>query len=100
MVIAIAFAFASGSFGDEASSIWALAWGKVTLVDLYAGLAIFGAWIAVREPRRGIVALWWIALVTLGFLAAGVYLIVALRNSNSTDEVLTGRRRREPHSAS
>ena len=46
MIVAIASAFATGDFFAEGSDIWALPWGKVTLIDLYVALAFFGAWVA------------------------------------------------------
>ena len=91
MVGAITYGLAGGGFSDEASAIWALPWGKVMLIDLYAGLAIFGAWIAVRERRALPVALWWCGLVVLGNLAAGAYLVSALRGSDDTTDLLLGR---------
>ena len=36
MTAAIIYGFTSGDFGDNGSQIWALPWGKVTLIDLYA----------------------------------------------------------------
>lgn len=60
MVGVIAFGFVSGDFTAEGSQKWGLAWGKVTLVDLHVGLAVFGArvWAAftsddVRELLLG-----------------------------------------------
>ncbi len=93
MTAAIAYGFASGNFGDNASTIWALPWGKVSLIDLYAGLALFGAWIAVRETSRGKTALWWIALITLGNFAAAVYLLRALFEADDTTKLLLGKDR-------
>ena len=90
MTAAIIFGFVGGSFGDDASALWALPWGKVTLVDLYAGLAIFGGWIALREISRIQVALWWVALVLLGNLAAGAYLIRAVVTSSDRRQLLLG----------
>ncbi len=92
MVVSIGFAASSGNFGDEGSQIWGLAWGKVTLIDLYAGLVIFAAWVAYREARRGVVAIWWLALATLGNLAAGVYLVLALRRADDIEGLLRGSR--------
>lgn len=57
MAAAIVYGFANGNFGDNVSEIWALPWGKVSLIELYAGLALFGAWVAVRETSRGKTAL-------------------------------------------
>lgn len=90
MIGAILYGFTNGGFGADASAIWALPWGKVTLIDLYAGLAMFGAWVALRETRRSRIVLWWVALVTLGNLAAGVYLLRALHTATDTTELLVG----------
>lgn len=93
MVAAIGYAFTTGSFGDEGSTIVGLAWGKVTLIDLYLGFAMFGAWVAFREKSIPRTAGWWIALAVLGNLTAGIYLAMAATRANSVDEVLLGSRR-------
>jgi hypothetical protein len=90
MVGIIAFGFISGDFAGEGSQIWGLAWGKVTLVDLYVGLAIFGVWVGVRERRVLTTTIWWIALVFLGNLAAAVYLARAAFTSADARELLLG----------
>ena len=92
MAGAIAYGFANGEFGNNASAIWALPWGKVSLIDLYAGLALFGGWIWLRETSRTRTILWWVALAVLGNLAAGAYLAVALLRAETTEQVLTGER--------
>ncbi len=48
-------------------------WGVTTLVDLYAGLAVIAAWIAVIERRVSRVVPWVIGLALLGNLATLVY---------------------------
>lgn len=90
MTAAIVYGFSNGDFGDNAASIWALPWGKVTLIDLYAGLALFGAWVAVRETSWAKTVFWWIALITLGNLAAGIYVVRALFYAEDTTGLLTG----------
>jgi hypothetical protein len=90
MAAAIIYGFLNGGFGDEASTIWSLAWGKVTLIDLYAGLALFAAWIVLRETSRTRIALWLVALVVLGNFAAGVYVVRATLLASDTRELLTG----------
>ena len=91
MALVIVAAFGQSSFVEEASAIWALPWGKVTVVDIYTGLLLVGAWIALRERSPLRIGLWWLALVALGNLATGAYVIVALRGANSVEEVLLGR---------
>jgi hypothetical protein len=91
MTGAIIYGVSSGGFGDDASAIWALPWGRVSLIDLYAGLVIFGAWIAVRETNRARIALWWLALAVLGNFAAGVYLVTAAMLAADMRELLMGK---------
>lgn len=90
MLAIIVFGFASGDFSAEGADILRLPWGKVTLVDLYVGLALFGIWVAYRERswlRRG---LWWVLLMVLGNLAAALYLAWAAFNSRDSGELLLG----------
>lgn len=95
MVGVIVFGFVSGDLSGEGLQIWGLAWGKVTLVDLYLGLAIFAAWVAFRERHRAVfrTAIWWVALGVLGNLAAAVYLTWASFSSSDVRELLLGRDR-------
>lgn len=87
----IVYGFASGDFTGEGSQIWGLAWGKVTLVDLYVGLALFAAWVAFRERRILSTIVWSIALVVLGNLAAAIYVAWAAFTSDDGRELLLGR---------
>ena len=92
MTVTIVLGFLSGGFMDEGSAIWALSWGKVTLIDLYVGLVFFGIWVSVRERRLSAVVLWWAGLVVLGNLAAALYLVYASFSASSVRELLTGER--------
>lgn len=96
MVLTISFGLASGEFFSDGSAIWALPWGKVTLVDLYAGLILFGLWIALRETRRQTVAFWWVGLALLGNLVAALYVAKAAFGSETVEEMLIGKRRAQP----
>lgn len=89
----IAFGFVSGDFTGEGSQILGLAWGKVTLVDLIVGLAIFGFWVALRERRVFSTVIWWVGLLVLGNFAAAVYLAWAGFTSDDVRELLLGRDR-------
>lgn len=75
---ALVYGFVAGAgFGVEGSQFLDLAWGRVTVVDLYLMLAVFAVWIWRREPNRLHALLWSVSLVVLGSLAAGAYLLVA-----------------------
>lgn len=90
MIAAILHGIVSGELTTEGRAIWGLAWGKVSLIDLYVGLVFFGAWIAFRERRPARVGAWLLALALTGNLAAGVYLLVAAFRSSSVEELLLG----------
>ena len=77
MVGALIYGFTVGDFGSEGSQILDLAWGRVTLIDLYTGLFLIGAWIAWRE-RSVVRALpWLVSMVFLGSLGAAAYVVYA-----------------------
>ena len=90
MAATIAYGLAADSFSDEGSMILDLAWGRVTLIDLYVGLALFGGWVVLRERNWRAVP-WLIALVFLGNLASAFYAFLAAVRADSTSEFLTGR---------
>lgn len=78
MVAVIAYGIASGGFTDDAAALWALPWGRVTLVDLAAGFVVVGAIIVVRErdPFRWLP--WLVGLLVLGNLVTALYVLYAL----------------------
>ncbi|MGD2060528.1 MAG: DUF1475 family protein [Acidimicrobiia bacterium] len=90
MAATVVYGLVSGDFGDEGAEILGLAWGRVTLIDLYVGLIVFGAWIAIRETSWAARIMWWVALVVLGNLAAAAYLLVASFTSNDRNELMFG----------
>jgi hypothetical protein len=77
MVAALVYGFTAGEFGTEGSAILDLAWGRVTLIDLYAGLALIGAWIVWREGSLLRALPWLVGMVFLGSLAAAAYVAYA-----------------------
>ncbi len=91
MLVAIVFGMVAGGFADGLRTVLGDPWGRVTMLDLGVGLAFFGAWIMAREGSVSRAAPWWIALILTGNLAAGIYLVIAARNSESTQDMLLGR---------
>lgn len=90
MVIAIIYGMASGGFADGLRAVLDDPWGRVTLVDLAAGLFLAGAWIRWREGSSARAIPWWIAMVLTGNLATGIYVIRAAVTSHSVSEFLIG----------
>lgn len=91
MLAAIGYGFTGGSFTAEGSELLSLAWGRVTVIDLYLMFAVFGAWIWWREQNVVKSLAWLLALATLGSVAAGAYLVVAAR-AGSVSKALVGDR--------
>lgn len=91
MAATIIYGFVAGNFGDEGSAILDLAWGRVTLIDLYIGLALVGGWIVIRDGWRRAIP-WFAGLIVLGSFAAAVYAYLAARGADSVSEFLTGSR--------
>jgi hypothetical protein len=97
MLAVIVRAFIVGSFGAEGAQLLDLAWGQVTLVDLYLALLLAWTWIAWRERSWARAAIWLVATVTLGSLAVFGYLLGAsLRATDPTALVLGPRRAPRP----
>ena len=90
MAITIIAGLAAGNFSDEGSSILDLAWGRVTLIDLYVGLVLFGGWVIIRERRAAAIP-WLISFIFLGNLTTAAYVLKASLQSESVAQFLTGR---------
>lgn len=50
-------------------------WGVATMLDLYVGLLIIGTWIALTEPRRSLIPLWWLFLLLFGNMVTLAYVL-------------------------
>jgi magnesium-transporting ATPase (P-type) len=75
------YGFTAGNFSVEGGKLMAMAWGIVSLVDLYVGFALFSCWIVFRE-RAWLPSIFWVVLVmVLGFWAGALYTLLALRSS-------------------
>lgn len=89
MTIALVFGFTTGDFSGEGGQILDLIWGRVTLIDLYVGVAIFAVFMFWRERSVGVSIAWLGAFVVLGNLATALYVLVASLRATSVEELLT-----------
>jgi hypothetical protein len=92
MLAAIAYGMASGGFIEELGTLLDTPWARVTLIDLFLGFLVVGAWIGWREQSVLRALPWWIGLALTGNLAAGLYVFLAARRAMSVEELLLGRR--------
>jgi len=84
MIAVLAYAFAVGDFAREGGELLAMAWGKVSLVDLYVGFVLFSLWILFREGLAVHSVLWVLAVMILGSLAICLYVLIALRSGKGS----------------
>ena len=90
MTSAIVGAFSIASFPEDGAAIVALAWGRVTLVDIYLAFLFGWLWIAWRErsPLRAVA--WAAVTVVTGSLALFLYLLGASLRARTSTELLLG----------
>lgn len=84
MAGALVHGLTAGNVFDEGAWLLSLAWGRVTVIDVYAGLLLFAAWIGWRESRAWVAGAWIVALCLLGNLAAGCYVVLAACGSRGS----------------
>ncbi|MBN1639732.1 MAG: DUF1475 family protein [Anaerolineae bacterium] len=75
------YGFVVGDFSGEGSVLLSMPWGLVSLVDLYAGFALFSGWVVYRERSTWRSVGWVLFIMVLGFFAASLYTLVALYTS-------------------
>lgn len=80
ILLAVMFGFLTlailqGDFGPETSSIAALPWGQMTLVDLYSGFIIFGLFVIWQEEQLYFALIWIALILVLGNIVSIIYLI-------------------------
>jgi len=83
LLAAIAYGVARGAFMAELEQLVRMPWGLATLIDVYAGLALFAGWVVHRERSALRAAPWLIAMALLGNVVSGVYVRVAAARSSS-----------------
>jgi hypothetical protein len=82
MFCTITYGFVMGDFDREGGILLGMPWGRVSLIDVYVGFAVFSAWIIYRE-KSWTRSLAWIALMAvLGNLTSCTYVFLALRQSD------------------
>jgi hypothetical protein len=70
-----------GDFKGEGRQLMSLTWGKISLIDVYVGFALFCGWIFFREKSLLRSVLWTIATAILGNFTTSLYVLLALRES-------------------
>lgn len=84
MTLILINGFVRGDFATEGSTLLAMPWGQVSLVDLYTGFSLFSIWIIFREKTIWKAALWVVLMMTLGFFTGSLYMFIALQTSKGS----------------
>jgi hypothetical protein len=81
MFLTLTYGFIIGDFFKEGSILFSMAWGKVSLVDVYIGFFLFSAWIIYREEKWITAVLWILSIMVLGNFITCLYATIALYKS-------------------
>ena len=81
MLLTLVYGFIRGDFFKEGSMQISLAWGKVSLIDVYIGFFLFSGWVLYREERLLYAVLWIILILLLGNFITSLYVTIALFKS-------------------
>ncbi len=92
MFAAIGYSIATGDFADEGSTILDLAWGRMTLIDLYVGIALVFGWVVLREQKLWVALVWLPVFIVLGNAGTALYAFIAAMRSDDVRGFLLGAR--------
>ena len=81
MFFTLIFGFIVGDFFKEGSMLFMMAWGKVSLIDVYIGFFLFSGWVLYREEKLITSLLWIISIMILGNFITCLYATMALYKS-------------------
>jgi hypothetical protein len=76
MTFILFYGFTYGDFFEDGKAILNNPWGLVSLVDLYVGFILFSMWIAYREKNILYIVFWIFLMMTLGFFAGSLYVLI------------------------
>lgn len=96
MLGAIVYGLSTGDLSGEGAILLDLAWGRVTMVDLYLAFGAAWTWMAWRERSVRSAAVWLVLVAGLGSFAIWAYVLLAAVRSSSVVELLVGPRHGAP----
>ena len=92
MFVAIVVAMTTGDFSGEGSWILDNPWGRMSLIDIYVGIALFAGWMFLREGSPWVAVLWLPAFVILGNAGTALYAAIAAFRTDDIRTFLLGAR--------
>ena len=82
MFLTLMYGFIWGEFFKEGGVLVSLAWGKVSLIDVYIGFFLFSGWVLYREEKLSLAILWIILIMVFGNFITSLYVTIMLFKSN------------------
>ncbi|MFT7457877.1 MAG: hypothetical protein ACI909_000545 [Planctomycetota bacterium] len=77
----IIYAMMIGNLMTEGSTLLAMPWGMVSLVDIYLGLILFSLWVVWREDFSLAGICWAVLIISLGNMLSCLYILKACRDA-------------------
>ncbi len=81
MFFALIYGFIYGDFFGEGSILMSLAWGQISLIDVYIGFSLVGVWIIFRENNLPRALAWVLAIFILGNFLACLYVWIQIEKA-------------------
>lgn len=75
MLLVVCYALVYGDFFIEGAALVEMAWGMVSLVDLYLGLLLFSFWVICREENKTSALSWSVLILLLGNMLSCLYIL-------------------------
>jgi hypothetical protein len=84
MFITLMYGFILGDFFKEGSILTSIAWGKVSLIDVYIGFFLFSGWVLFREQKTSTAVIWIVSIMILGNFITCLYATITLFQSENS----------------
>ncbi len=92
MFVAIGVSMATGSISEEGSLLLDTAWGRMSLIDIYVGVALIAGWVFLREANPWVLLIWIPVFFVLGHGGTALYAAIAAFRSDDVRTFLLGAR--------
>jgi hypothetical protein len=92
LFVAIGISVATGNISVEGRWILENPWGRMSLLDIYGGVALLAGWVVLREKHPWSVVLWLPLFVVLGHAGTALYASIAAYRSDDIRHFLLGAR--------
>ena len=92
LFVAIGISVATGNISVEGRWILENPWGRMSLLDIYGGVALLAGWVVLREKHPWSVVLWLPLFVVLGHAGTALYASIVAYRSDDIRHFLLGAR--------